>query len=122
MLYWITDIREHSIPTIPEWILKACDLNKDIKIDEKAQLTLPDIQLKTAAGVFRLYIKSLKDRTVCRAEESLKIDTLLPEALDNIRHPYKSIENKLSDIGQQIKELKYFLGNGTAQGAADRRL
>jgi hypothetical protein len=115
LLYWITDIREHSIPTIPEWILKECDLNKDITIDERAQLTLPDIQLKTAAGVFRLYIKSLKDRAVCRAEESLKVDTLLPEALDNIRHPYKSIENKLFDIGQQIKDIKYSLNNGAAK-------
>lgn len=115
LVYWITDIRECSIPPITEWILKACDLNKDIRIDEKTQLSLPDIQLKTAAGVFRLYIKSLKDRAVCRAEESLKVDALLPEALDNIRYPYKSIENKLFDIGQQIKDIKYSLNNGAAK-------
>ena len=116
LLYWITDIRKRSIPPITEWILKECDLNKDIRIGEKAQLTLPDIQLKTAASVFRLYVKSLKDRAVCRAEESLKVDLLLPEALDNIRHPYKSIESKLLDIDQQIKELKkYSLDNSTAK-------
>ncbi len=102
LLYWITDIRERSIPQITEWVLKECDLNKDIRVDEKAQLTLPNIQLKTVAGVFRLYIKSLKDRAVYRAEESLKVGSLLPEALDNIR-PYKSIESKLSKILQIVQ-------------------
>ena len=86
LLYWITDIREHSIPQITEWILKECDLNKDIEINDNVQVTLPDIQLKTAARVFRIYIKSLQGRAVCRAEESLKVDLLLPEALDNIVH------------------------------------
>jgi hypothetical protein len=105
LLHCIADIRERSIPPITEWILKECDLNKDIRIDEKAQLTLPDIQLKTAASVFRLYIKSLQNRAVCRAEESLKLDLLLPEALDNIRHLHESIESKLLDIDQQIKNV-----------------
>jgi len=70
--------------------------------------------------VFRIYIKSLKDKAVCRAEESVKLDLLLPEALDNIRHPYKSIESKLLDIDQQIKELKKYSlnNNSTAQSAA----
>jgi hypothetical protein len=43
----------------------------------------------------------------------------MPRALDNIRHRYKSIESKLLDIDQQIKELKKFsLNNSTAQSAA----
>ena len=121
LLYWITDIRERSIPPITEWILKECDLNKDISIDEKAQLTLPDIQLKTVSRVFRLYIKSLKDRAVCRVEESLKVDLLLPEALDNIRHPYKSIEGKLLDIEQQIKEIKKSSLNSSTTKAGGRK-
>ena len=119
LLYWITDIREHSIPQITEWVLKECDLNKDIKINDNAQVTLPDIQLKTAARVFRIYVKSLQGKAVCRAEESLKVDLLLPEALDNILHPYRSIENKLLDIDQQIKELKKCsLNNSTAQSSS----
>ena len=56
-------------------------------------MTLPDIQLKYAGRVFRLYIKSLHDKAVYRSEESLTLNrALLPEALDNIRHPYRSIE------------------------------
>jgi hypothetical protein len=121
LLFVIKDPKERHVPAIMEWVLKQCDLNKDVEINDKAQVTLPDIQLKSAARVFRLYIKSLKDRAVCRAEESLKVDLLLPEALDNIRHPYKSIESKLLDIVQQIKELKESSLNNSAAIAGGRK-
>jgi hypothetical protein len=98
LLYVVKDPKERHVPPVMEWVLKQCDLNKDVEITEKAQVTLPDIQLKTVAGVFRLYVKSLTNKAVCRAEESLIVDSLLPEALDNIRRPCKSIENKLSKI------------------------
>jgi hypothetical protein len=118
LLHWIIDIGERSIPPITEWILKECDLNKDIRIDEKAQLTLPDIQLKTGASVFRLYIKSLKDRAVCRVEESLKVDVILAEALDNIRHPHKSIESNLTKILDILqRNEKHSPNNGIAASA-----
>lgn len=116
LLYVVRGPKERHVPPVMEWVLKQCDLNKDVEINDKTQVTLPDVQLKTTAKVFRIYIKSLQDKAVCRAEESLKLDLLLPEALDNIRHPYKSIESKLLDIDQQIKELKkYSLDNSTAK-------
>ncbi|MGB8024819.1 MAG: hypothetical protein WCF06_10930 [Nitrososphaeraceae archaeon] len=34
-------------------------MNKDVEIDDTCQLTLPDIQLKDADRVFRVYVKSL---------------------------------------------------------------
>lgn len=49
--YILGDVNELVVPPIMEWILIQCDLNKDIKIDEKAQVTLPDIQLKYAQRV-----------------------------------------------------------------------
>jgi hypothetical protein len=117
-LYVLRDPKELHVPHIMEWVLKQCDLNKDVEINDKAQVMLPDIQLKSAARVFRLYIKSLKDRAVCRAEESLKLDLLLPEALDNIRHPYKSIESKLSKILEIVHgNGKYSPNNSIAQSA-----
>ena len=78
-----------------KWRLLQCDLNKDAEITEKAQLTLPDIQLKYVDRVFRLYVKSLHDRVVYRNEELLNLNQLLPEAIDNIRHPFKSLERKI---------------------------
>jgi hypothetical protein len=98
LLYLVRDPKERHVPPVMEWILKQCALNKDVEMTEKAQVTLPDIQLKTVDGVFRLYIKSLTNKAVCRAEESLKVGSLLPEALDSIRCLYKSIESKLSKI------------------------
>ena len=56
-----------------ERVLNACDLNKDVEIDDMCQISLPDIQLKHADRVFRLYVKSLHDKAVYRSEESLTL-------------------------------------------------
>ena len=94
----LKDVWERNVPPILEWVLKACDLNKDIHLDDKAQLVLPDVQLRNAGRVFRLYVKVLKDKAVCRTEESLSLSLSIVEAIDNIRHPYKSIEEKIDSI------------------------
>lgn len=69
-------------------------------------MTLPDIQLKYAGRVFRLYIKSLYDKAVYRTEESLTLNrALLPEALDNITHPHRSVESKVDELSKQLKHF-----------------
>ncbi len=103
LLYHISDIRERHVPNLLNWILKQCDLNKDVEIDDIAQLTFPDIQLISADRVFRLYVKIIKDIAYCRGEESLTLNQLLPEALDNIRHPHKSIEKKIDYVLKLLK-------------------
>ena len=117
LLYVVRDPKERHVPPVIEWVLKQCDLNKDVEITEKAQVTLPDIQLKTVAGLFRLYIKSLTNKAVCRAEESLKVDSLLPEALDNIRRPYKSIESKLTKILDILQRNEKYSTDGSSLAA-----
>lgn len=102
-LYHVSDIKEQHVPAILNWILKQCDLNKDVKINDLAQLTFPDIQLKSADRVFRLYVKVIKDKAYCRGEKSLTLNQILPEALDNIRHPYKSLEGKIDQLIQLQK-------------------
>jgi hypothetical protein len=94
-LYHVGDIKERHVPPLMSWVLKQCDLNKDIEISDKAQITLPDIELKQADRVFRIYIKILEGKAYYRAEESLTLNQVLLEAIDSIRHPYKSIENKI---------------------------
>jgi len=105
LLYHVSDIKERSVPAVTEWILKACDLNKDITIDDKAQLTLPDIQLKDADRVFRLYVKTLHDKAVYRSEGSLASSQVLPEALENITHPHRSVEAKMDELSKQLKHF-----------------
>ncbi len=106
LIYYVSDIRERGIPLITEWILKECDLNKDIEINEKAQLYLPNIQLKYAGQVFRMYIKSLHDRSVCRVEVSLTLGSPLVQVLDSIILPTKAI-NDLTEEVRQLKQMFY---------------
>jgi hypothetical protein len=60
-----------------QWILKACDLNKDVEIQDNCQMTLPAIQLKYAGRIFRLYVKSPHDKAVYRSEESITLNCVL---------------------------------------------
>jgi hypothetical protein len=80
----VSDPHERGVPQVNEWVLKLCDLNKDVEITDKCQIVLPDLQLKYAGKVFRIYAKSLNDRAVARVEESLRIDLPLSDALESI--------------------------------------
>jgi hypothetical protein len=106
LLYHVGDIRESYIPSLMDWILVQCDLNKDMEIDDKAQITLPDTQLRQADRIFRQYVKIIKGKAFCRAEESLKLNEVLPEALDNIRYPFKSIERLERKIDDLIRNFE----------------
>ncbi len=82
LLYFVTDPHERRVPPLTEWILTGWDINKDIPVTDNFQLSAPNIQLKEANRVFRLYIKSLGDKAVYRVEESVK--TSIVDALDTI--------------------------------------
>jgi hypothetical protein len=103
LMHFLDDPRELTVPQLLNWILSQCDFNKDIEITDKAQITLPDIQLKYANEVFRMYVKSLGNKAVYREEHSLKLGLPLIEALDNIRHPYKSLEEKIDRLNESIE-------------------
>jgi hypothetical protein len=99
LLYVLNDPRERAVPSIMEWHLSECDINKDIEISDIMQLSSIDIQLKYAVRVFRQYVKSLHDKAVYRCEELLAFNnTPLIEALDQIRNPYKALENKIDNL------------------------
>jgi len=83
-LYIVSDPHEREVSEVDKWILKSCDLNKDVEISVKCQIVFPDLQLKYAGRVFRIYVKSLSDRAVARVEESLKVDLPLSGALESI--------------------------------------
>jgi hypothetical protein len=86
------------VSPITELKLVQYDINNDVEITDKAQVILPDIQLESADRIFRLYVKSLHNKAVYRCEESLAFNnTPLVEALDQIRNPYKPLENKIDN-------------------------
>jgi hypothetical protein len=84
LLYFVNDPHEGMVPPINEWILTGWDINKDIPVTDMFQLSAPNIQLKEASRVFRLYIKSLGDKAVCRVEESVKVHSSIEDALHTI--------------------------------------
>jgi hypothetical protein len=47
----------------------------------------------------------MQGKAYCRVEESLKLNKVLPEALDNIRHPFTSIERKIDSLTGKIDEM-----------------
>jgi hypothetical protein len=111
LLYLIGDVKELIIPPVTEWRLIQCDVNKDVEIDEKAQITLPDIQLKYADRVFREYVKVIQGKAYYRMEESLKLNELLPAALDKIRFPYVSLEKRIENLERLVNsDLRTNLG------------
>ena len=101
LIYHVNDIREREVPQITDWILKGCDLNKDVEIDEKAQLYLPNIQLKFVFQVFRMYVKSLHNKAVYRGEKLLTLNLPLVDAINSITLPMKAI----NDLKNEVKEL-----------------
>jgi enoyl reductase-like protein len=87
-----------------EWYLSGCDINKDIEISDMMQLSSIDIQLQYVDRVFRQYVKSLHNKAVYRCEESLAFkSTPLVEALDQIRNPYKAVENKIDNLAAALE-------------------
>lgn len=122
LLYLLSDVRESIVPSLMNWRVVQCDINKDVEVNDRMQLTLPDIQLIHADQVFRLYIKSLHDKAVYRCEESLTAKSPLIESVNKIRNPNKVLENKVDEICEVVKLLNQkvdFLLNGKAKGYSD---
>ena len=52
-------------------VLVGCDINKNIQIEDIAQLTSINIQIKSIIRVFRTYVKLMEDKTYYRVEKLL---------------------------------------------------
>lgn len=102
----IDDPRGRITPNITEWVLKQCDFNKDIAITDKAQVTLPDIQLSTAFQTFRLYVKNLQGQAHFRCEDSRQINQSATAYLSSIINPHNQILSKLETLRKDIFDIK----------------
>lgn len=104
---WLSDPRERYIPSVMTWNLKRWDINWDPAITDKAQVTLPDIQLSYAGRVFRAYVKNLAGKAVYRGEEAVeeKPNTPLVEAITNLRNPNRQLEAKVEHLTALVEKL-----------------
>ena len=109
LLYHIIDMKELHIPSIMQWILKACDLNKDVEIQHNCQMTLPAIQLKYAGRIFRLYVKSLQYKAVYRSEESLTLNCVL------LYFPYLCFDLWISRLTRSLLGKSFSCPFGSSQ-------
>lgn len=100
---YIRDPKGRLTPNITSWVLQQCDFNKDVPITDKAQVTLPDIQLSTAFRTFRMYVKNLKGKAYFRCEESVQVNELLTPYLSSKLSPNAEILSKLQEVENMIK-------------------
>ena len=90
-----------------KWILKSCDFNKDVEIQDKdmGQLMNLNIQIKHAGKAFRLYVKNLDDKFVLRKERIMKVDQpVSPFMNDSILYPFHLIEDKFNEVINRIEK------------------
>jgi hypothetical protein len=74
LAYILHDPRERIVPQVDNWILKYCNFNKDIELDDEkiGQLMGLNIQIKNAGEAFRLYVKNLENKFALRGEKVMK--------------------------------------------------
>ena len=101
LAYILSDPRERIVPPIDNWILKSCDFNKDMEIEDKdiGQLMNLNIQIKHAGKAFRLYVKNLEDRFVLRGERTMKVNLPITTFMnDSILSPFHLIDNRIKEF------------------------
>lgn len=59
------------VSSVNKWILKGCDVNKDIEIDAVTQLTITDMQMPLVEKALRAYVKVMGDKAYLRLEKYL---------------------------------------------------
>ena len=101
----LSDPRERIVPSIDNWILKSCDFNKDVEIEEIGQLMDLNIQVKHAGKAFRLYVKNLEDMFVLRGERTMKVNQSITTFLnDSILSPFHLIDNRINEFVNIIEK------------------
>ncbi len=79
------DARDNVVPPLRKWILKACDVSKDVEIDHVAQITLPGMQVPLFEKALRGYVKPIGDKVFYRVELALTPNKPVEEALERLR-------------------------------------
>jgi len=102
--YQLSDPRGRLVPHITHWTLKQCDLNKDVPVTDEAQISLPDIQVKTALGVFRLYVKNLRGQAHYRIEDSRVVNDSI-RFLAGLINPDEELKKILGVIAAKLDAL-----------------
>jgi hypothetical protein len=85
----LSDPRGRIVSPVRNWILKCCDINKDVNISRVAQITLPDLQIPFVDKALRAYVKPMDEKVYYRTEWSLVPNKPIKQALETIRREIK---------------------------------
>jgi hypothetical protein len=118
LAYILSDPRERIVPSADKWILKSCDFNKDVEIQDKeiGQFLDLNIQVKHVGKAFRLYVKNLEDKFVLREERTMNVNQPITTFLnDSILSPFHLINSKVTEliniVEKKLAEISNNIGN-----------
>jgi len=94
--FLLSDPRGQIVSPVKRWIVKGCDVNKDVEVDRVAQITLPDLQIPFFDKTLRAYVKPIGDKVFYRVEWSLVPNKPVMEALESIRKEIKIDEESIA--------------------------
>ena len=97
LVVFLQDRHERIVPEITEWELKQCDINRDVRVSNWLQATGIKIQLRHTFHLFRVYIKSRGEDTLCRVEESVVVhdnNRSVVERINSIFNPAEQLEKQ----------------------------
>jgi hypothetical protein len=81
------------------------------------QFTGLKIQVKHLDHLFRIYIKSMGEKTVCRIEESLTCNaskndkSSAIETVNNIFNPVEKVQKQIEEVSKKVDILLSVIGN-----------
>ena len=76
---------DQIILPVSKWILKECDVNKDIEIDGITQLTLQNIQMPSFEKTLLGYVKVIGNKAYYRTEKAVTPNAPIISALEMLR-------------------------------------
>jgi hypothetical protein len=113
LLSFIENIKNNLPPQVAVleielWEFTECDINRDVRVNDLLHFASVKVQVKHMDHLFRVYIKKIGDKTICRVEETKNLSLSVVEAIDHIFNPYVRVERQLSEI-QRLLNLRRHL-------------
>ncbi len=113
MITFLVDMHERVVPDIMEWCVTECDINKDTKVSDLFHFSAVKIQVKHLDRLFRIYIKSMGQDTVCRVEASLHPNKSAIKVIDDVFNPAEGIERMVGALKDKVTEMHSMISHIT---------
>ena len=104
MITFLADMHERIVPDMMEWCVTECDINKDTKVSDLFHFSAVRIQVKHLDHLFRIYIKSMGEDTVCRVEASLHPNKPAIKVIDSVFNSAEGIERMVWALQDKVTE------------------